>query len=307
MLEKKCTLQEKQLADISQRDDETPSKKGVPLPPKFDGSVAFESYLVQFETIAGEQRWTADKKQVVLLGRLKGKALEVAVQGESRGFNDLVQRLRRHFSPDHEEMYAQQLHALKKKAGQSWEDLAFEVRELTRRAYKSANDSVRERLAVRALIDAIQEDIVRQKVRDAHPETLSVALQKVRQVEADLVIETQLQRGHKGEKKDSAKVVETLEEQVRQLQTDVGRKTPGNADPGQPGARRSPAARGRGRGRGAPRGRGRCLMCDSPEHWLRSCPMRLAWVQYMSQQGAQQGVAGTTNLDPRAPPFKPLN
>ena len=53
-------------------------------------------------------------------GRLKGKALEVAVQGESRGFNDLVQRLKRHFSPDHEEMYAQQLHALKKKAGQSW-------------------------------------------------------------------------------------------------------------------------------------------------------------------------------------------
>ena len=150
-------------------------------------------------------------------------------------------------------MYAQQLQALKKKSGQTWEDLAFEVRDLTQRAYKTANSAVRERLAVRSLIDAIQEDAVRQKVRDAHPETLAAALQKVRQVEADLVIENQIHT-QKGDKKASAKTIETLEEQVRQLQTDVGnRRAPRNVEAGRvprPGARRSPVARGCGRGRG---------------------------------------------------------
>ena len=79
----------------------------VALPQKFDGSTNLMSYLVQFNVMAAEQGWGEAKKGIVLLGRLKGRALDVAAQGEDHTYAALVERLKRHFVPDNEDMYAQ--------------------------------------------------------------------------------------------------------------------------------------------------------------------------------------------------------
>ena len=52
------------------------------LPPKYDGSTYFSTYLVQFEVLAKEQHWSLQKQGVMLLSRLKGRALDLAAQGE---------------------------------------------------------------------------------------------------------------------------------------------------------------------------------------------------------------------------------
>ena len=84
-----------------------PSTDKPPLPPKYDGSTNFNTYLVQFEVLAREQKWSDEKQGVMLLSRLKGRALDVAAQGEDLSFRELVTKLKSHFSPEHEEMYAQ--------------------------------------------------------------------------------------------------------------------------------------------------------------------------------------------------------
>ena len=180
------------------------------LPLKYDGTTNLASYLVQFETLAKEQGWPVEKQGIVLLGRLKGRALDVATQGTSHTYPELVERLKTHFSPDNEDMFAQQLHATQKKSSQTWEDLAFQIRELTRKAYGSANEATRERLAVGAYINAIPDDQLRQKLRDSAMKTIEEVLQRVRKLEADQAIEKQ-----RGSTKKSVNAVQDEDERVR--------------------------------------------------------------------------------------------
>ena len=53
-----------------------------PLPPKYDGTTNFDAYMVQFDAIATAQHW--QDRKVLLLSRLKGKALDVAAQEGTR-------------------------------------------------------------------------------------------------------------------------------------------------------------------------------------------------------------------------------
>ena len=274
--------------------DETRTSFKLPLPAKYEGDLDFNDYLAQFEALAGEHGWTTAKKGVILLGRLKGRALEVAVKGKELDYASLITRLRSHFSPDHEDMFAQQLQALQKKPKQTWEDLAFEVRRLTIKAYKDVASTTQERLAAQAFINAIPEDDIRNKVRDTHPKTVAETLQQIRQVEADIAIEQQRKSQDKTSEKvresartlkmeDTGEKLKVLEEQMKTLLARVEEKGVGEKKKEADEARRT--ARGAGRGRPAwGRGRGRgirargCYLCGGP-HFLRECPQKLAWMQ----------------------------
>ena len=216
------------------------AKHKIPLPGKYEGDVDFDDYLQQFEVLADEHEWTTEKKGVMLLARLKGRALEVAAKGGDVTFRALATRLRNHFSPEHEEMYAQRLQALQKTTKQTWEDLAYEVRNLTVKGYRDVGETTRERLGAQAFVNAIPEDHVRNKVRDAHPRTVAEALERVRQVEADLSIEKQRARQvedgetSKDKPRAGARIVteeesqdkmRALEEKLKALQTQLEGKT----------------------------------------------------------------------------------
>ena len=271
------------------------STEKLPLPPKYDGSLDFNTYLVQFEVLAKEQRWSDQKCGVMLLSRLKGRALDIAAQGEDLTYPQLVSRLKSHFSPEHEEMFAQKLDAIQKNANQTWEDLAFEVRTLTVKAYREANESTRERLGVHAFVNAISDDTLRQKVRDAHPVSIQAALDRVRQVEADQVIEQQRHKQvpekdpvHVVQRDAYQKRVQELEQEVKDLRTKVeakqvkGQENPEAGRVPRPGSRRGyyrpsqgwTGFQGRGSWRGFQRGswRGafsqrRCYSCGSLDHF----------------------------------------
>ena len=239
--------------EMSFNSTQAESHEKVPLPPKYEGNLDFKNYLVQFEALASEQKWSTSKKGVMLLSRLKGRALDIAAQGEDLSYSQLVAKLKSHFSPEHEEMYAQKLQTIQKKPKQSWEDLAFEVKDLASKAYRSTNEATIERLAVHAFVNAIEEDILRQKLRDMHPTTLQSALEKVRQIEADQAIEKQRVRQQHPEdtQKEAAKAVhqtapedrvKELEEQLKKLQAEFKSRQTNRPEAGrvpQPGARQS--------------------------------------------------------------------
>ena len=301
------TCQEKKVDDLAHTFVPSTRREVVeksPLPPKYDGSTDFNTYLLQFQVLAHEQRWTEDRKGVMLISRLKGRALEIAAQGDNLTFSELVSRLRSHFSPDHEEMFAQQLQTLRKTSSQTWEDLAFEVRNLTRKGYRRANEITQERLAVHAFINAITEDDLRQRVRDSHPFSVEMALSRVRQVEADQAVErqrhSQRESSHQKEKaqvlqgEDDRKEIEELKTELQKLRVEMQNKD--SRDRSRPQAGRvprpgkgSPRRQNNGpRGRGSPRknqNRYRCYFCDSRDHLVRDCPHKLAWKKQQEAKG----------------------
>ena len=267
------------------------SSEKTALPQKYDGSTNLTSYLVQFEALAQEQAWGYAKKGIVLLGRLKGRALDVATQGENHSYPELIKRLKRHFVPDSEEMFAQQLHAIKKQPSQTWEDLAFQVRETTEKAYRTAGSPTQERLAMGAFINAIPNDQLRQKLRDSDLKTMEEVLNRIRKLEADQEIEAQ--RG--GKKKEVRAVqdersqdgrMKELEKQVRNLQAVKGRsqRSDGRIPQRGRGSRRPwPGGRGRGRGTNSRQPRV-CFFCEAPNHFLRECPLKKTWIEQQRQQ-----------------------
>ena len=269
-----------------------------PLPPKYDGCTNFDAYMVQFNAIAEAQHWQS--KEVLLLSRLKGKALDVATQGGLMSFDDLVKRLRTHFAPDQADMAARKLETVRKTDEKTWEDLAYEIRNLTAKAYSEADEPLRDRLGVVAFVNAISNDQLRGKVRDGHPKTIQAALDQVRQAEADQVLETQRCHSAKGKvhavQEESQKLLEMeekLKELTLRLETRTENKPPPNSNPEagrvpRPGANRGPNRfnHPRGRGRGF-RPQRRCFFCGAPDHFVRDCPHKY-WQQHQVQQQSQQ-------------------
>ena len=309
-LKRKLATQEKMMAEMSESFQHTTKKDPLeekgPLPPEYDGSTDFCTYRVQFEVLARQQKWNEEKQGVMLLSRLKGRALDVAAQGEDLSYPGLVERLKSHFSPEHEEMFAQKLQALRKTSSQTWEDLAFEVRTLTRKAYGGANDSTKERLGVHAFVNAITDDEFRKKVRDAHPFTVQAALDRVRQVEADQAIEQQRHHQTDGAKgtihvvhtEVNQRKMEDLESEVEELRSELRNKLRNEPNQNEkPRAGRVPRpgadARESSRGRGSQNSRGKrlkCYFCDSTDHLLRDCPYKMAWRR---EHKASQSKKGT--------------
>ena len=223
----------------------------------------------------------------------------MATQGTSNTYGEMLERLKTHFTPESEDMYAQQLHAVRKEPSHTWEDLAFQVRDLARKAYKSANDSVKERLAVEAFIGAVEDDEIRQKLRDSNIKKLEEVLQRVRKLEADQVIENQRAKEKKTvravQQKEDDRMTR-LEEEVRTLQASRSGGGRGVPTSTQNGESRGPQVGNRGRGRGKPR---LCFFCDSPDHVQRNCPYRIAWIQQQKQQ-YQFSMDGRGMATPRA-------
>ena len=97
MLELKKLLEdhEKQLHKVQQDQDELTRRNDattslsepkdsckIPFHAKYERDLDFNDYLAQFEALAVEHGWNTAKRGVMLLGRLKGRALEVAVKGK---------------------------------------------------------------------------------------------------------------------------------------------------------------------------------------------------------------------------------
>jgi len=73
-------------------------------PPCFDGTTAFSTFQLQFETIAAKNMWNNGDKVVALIISLKGRAadiLQTISEAERSNYDTIMNVLKRRFGCEH--------------------------------------------------------------------------------------------------------------------------------------------------------------------------------------------------------------
>jgi len=159
-------------------------------PSEFDGKVAWEAYLAQFELLAGAQGWDDDEKALQLVSGLRGAALEVLAHLTSQQrtvYSHVVGALQRRFGHHHQaEVYRARLKARVRARGESLPQLAQELETLVRHAYPAAAEDMVTVLTRDYFVDALQDRELQLYIKQAHPEDVQVALARALELEAFL-------------------------------------------------------------------------------------------------------------------------
>ena len=158
-------------------------------PGSFDGNGSWEAYKTQFQMLAHLNRWSNEEKAVYLSTSLKGPAMAV-LNGLSPAnlydYNALVLALETRFGTAHQtELYRTQLKTRVRGREESLPALAEEVQRLTRLAYPDTTaQPMWDLLAKDRFIDALQEEELRLRLRQARPATLRDALHLALELES---------------------------------------------------------------------------------------------------------------------------
>ncbi|ROT64722.1 putative nitric oxide synthase-like [Penaeus vannamei] len=159
-------------------------------PSEFDGKVAWEAYLAQFELLAGAQGWDDHEKALQLVSGLRGAALEVLAHLTSQQrtvYSHVVGALQRRFGHHHQaEVYRARLKARVRAKGESLPQLAQELETLVRHAYPAAAEDMVTVLTRDYFVDALQDRELQLYIKQVHPEGVQVALARALELEAFL-------------------------------------------------------------------------------------------------------------------------
>ena len=163
------------------------TKQWIPRPEVFDGTRPINEYLTHFEEVARVNEWSLELKRKYLGVSLRGAAQTVLYDfnAECKTYEELVKFLRNRFQPDEQEaLYKVQLRNRRRLPGESLNDLAQAIRQLTRNAYPKAPVEWRETVAKDQFIETLPERELRHQVYSMFPKTLNDALARAVQLEA---------------------------------------------------------------------------------------------------------------------------
>jgi predicted aspartyl protease len=159
-------------------------------PDKFSGSVSIESYLSHFETVSDYNGWSEYDKVAHLKAALTGEPAQILWDtGEhaSLTYDNLAQKLRaRYGSSEYCERYVSQLMCLKRRDGQSLQELHNEVCRLMALGFPGTADSPLYRIIGRDAFIAAFDRELQIKVRDRDPKDLSKVYEVAMRVESYL-------------------------------------------------------------------------------------------------------------------------
>ena len=146
----------------------------------FDGTTAWPEYLIQFNTVSAMNGWDEHEKLGYLVGSLQGVAREVLgdVDPAMRGnFDSLVTYLNKRFGPEkQEDVFKALLKGRTQKEGESFPELAHEIRRWVRNAFPGAPYPMLESMAKDYFIDAIRNPEVHRVVYQKEPRDLDEAV-----------------------------------------------------------------------------------------------------------------------------------
>ena len=176
---------------------------GKPLirPNEYDGSSPWNDYLVQFEMIADLNAWDDNLCALYLAASLRGSAQ--AILGDldgsrRRDYRALVAALGRRFgSGNQSELFRAILKNKTRKTDETLQQMAQDIRRLTKQAYPDASYEMLEALSKDHFIDALLDSDTRWRVYQSRPQSLDDAVVVAVELEAFLKAEkrTTLRRG----------------------------------------------------------------------------------------------------------------
>ena len=160
-------------------------------PDKYMPPAPIESYLSRFEAVSQYNQWTEYDKTALLKASLTGDAAQILWDRGDHAqmtYMELTDRLRARFgSADHRERFAGQLRILRRRQGQSLQDLYNEVCRLMALAYPgTAQTELNDILARDAFIAALNDRELEVKVWDRDPTDVDSAFKAAVRVEAYL-------------------------------------------------------------------------------------------------------------------------
>ncbi len=157
-------------------------------PQPYDGRTPWDAYRTQFEMLAQMNRWTEVEKATYLAVSLKGSALTILSNLPSDScyeYATLVAAMEARFGNAHQaELHRMKLKGRRRRREEALPELAEDVERLVRLAYPRAAMSLQELLAKDHFIDALADEDMRLKVRQARPRGLREALQAALELES---------------------------------------------------------------------------------------------------------------------------
>ena len=244
--------------------------------PTYDGKADFEEYLNQFIGICEFHRWTDDEAAIMLLAKLQGDALSVAAALNDQSLRSLILNLRRNFCSEQEEVATLKLSSRGQKSEESFQSLSFDIQRLTKKAYANTDDETRDRIARDAFINAVSDNVIREKLRDQNPRTLADAVRESSRLAANRALE-------KTRVKETIRQSSTQDSELQQLRDEVERL---KRRPRRRGARpdqgRATEGQWRQRNPGFPP---TCWKCYRKGHIARWCPFTDEQIEEMRAAG----------------------
>ena len=165
-----------------------PSPQGKRKPSEFDGKVAWEAYLAQFEMLAAAQGWNDGECALQLVSSLRGQALEVLAHltpAQRSVYSCVVGALERRFGQHLQaEVYRARLRGRVRGPGEPLPRLAQDVETLVRRAYPAATEEMVAALSQDYFVDSLRDRQLQLYIKQAHPKGVREALSRALEMEA---------------------------------------------------------------------------------------------------------------------------
>lgn len=278
-------------------------RKPIQAPPKFNGKSSWEAFQAQFNIAADINEWEDDDKAAFLATALEGKAalvLSNMSDHEQRDYRTLVAALTSRFGVTHQsELARAKLKSKVKGKEESMSELVESVESLTRTAYPDATPELQDVLARDNFIDALQEDDLRLRIRQARPQSLQAALETALELESFQLASRHRNRWLRGSSWNVRKVdeenpnaqlpsnegntkFERLEAMINQLLQEIKKRPQRRFYE----RRQSPADSSGNSPPPSPK----CWTCNKPGHLARGCPDR-ATKESVERKREREGTA----------------
>lgn len=114
--------------------------------------------MSKFNIAAKYNGWDRRDRAAFLKLSLVGQPAKLIRQLEDATYAEVLQKLKTHFGgSDLLKQHRLDLKTRKKKASESWNELAFEIERITSQAYPGLDDGQRDSIALDAFVDAIDK------------------------------------------------------------------------------------------------------------------------------------------------------
>jgi transposase InsO family protein len=159
---------------------------------KYDGSSPLETFLVHLNTCSGYNGWNEDEKLAQLKAALRGPAAQVLLSDKSTlTFENVVSDLKDNFGTDGmEAQFESQLRLRRRRKGEDLRSLYQDIHRLILQAYPNSKGRLRDKLAMEAFIDGLNDSDLALKVRNLCPNDLQSAYKTALMLESNQLIVT---------------------------------------------------------------------------------------------------------------------